>query len=202
MPSKKISQLNNVTTPAPTDILPIVQGTTTYKVTVEDAVNSLVSINTDLSVDPTKLTDRDTIKTYVDSIIPSQSGNNGKYLTTNGTIASWGNVQLPYKSYVAIISYSGSGISETILQNDFTGVTFTWSNPTTNVLRVTPSVGTTFTSNKTVVFVNSYANDYLVTPIRSGGPSAGVVNLTHTKWDGTTNSLSFDSFFIEIRVYP
>lgn len=201
MPSKKISQLNNVTTPAPTDILPIVQGTTTYKVTVEDAVNSLVSINTDLSVDPTKLTDRDTIKTYVDSIIPSQSGNNGKYLTTNGTIASWGNVQLPYKSYVAIISYSLSGFTETILQNDFTGVTYTWSKPTTNVLRVTPSIGTTF-SNKTVVFVNSYANDYLVTPTRSVVSSAGVVSLTHTKWDGTTNSLSFASFFIEIRVYP
>jgi hypothetical protein len=107
-----------------------------------------------------------------------------------------------YSSYVAIVSFQLSGFTETILQNDFTSVTFTWSNPTTNVLRVTPSVGTTFTLDKTVVFVNSYDNDYLVTPTRTGGSSSGVVNLTHKKWDGTTNSLSYGTFFIEIRVYP
>jgi hypothetical protein len=161
--------------------LPIVQGTTTFKVTVEDAVNSLVVTNTDLSIDPNKLADRATIKSYVDSIVPSG---------------------IPYSSYVAIVSFQLSGLTETILQNDFTGVTFTWSNPTTNVLRVTPSVGTTFALDKTVVFVNSYDNDYLVTPTRTGSPSTGVVNLTHKKWDGTTNSLSYAAFFIEIRVYP
>ena len=109
---------------------------------------------------------------------------------------------IPYSSYVAIVAYQLSGFTETILQNDFTSVTFTWSNPTDNVLRVTPSVGTTFPPNKTVIFVNSYDNDYLVTPTRTDLPSPGVVNLTHKKWDGTTNSLSFGTFFIEIRVYP
>ena len=29
------------------------------------------------------------IKAYVDGIIPSQSGNSGKFLTTNGTAVSW-----------------------------------------------------------------------------------------------------------------
>lgn len=109
---------------------------------------------------------------------------------------------LPYQSYVAIVDFGISGFTETILQNDFTGVTYTWSNPTTNVLRITPSDGTAFTLDKTVVFVNSYDNTYLVTPTRTGSPIAGVVNLTHTKYDGTTNTLSYGQFYIEIRVYP
>lgn len=29
------------------------------------------------------------VKTYVDNIIPSQSGNSGKFLTTNGSTMSW-----------------------------------------------------------------------------------------------------------------
>lgn len=181
MPSKKISQLINVSTPAPTDVFPIVQGSITYKVTVEDAVNSLVDTNPDLSVEPNKLADRATIKSYFDSVLPSI---------------------IPYSSYVAIVSFQSSGFTETILQNDFTGITYTWSNPISNVLRITPSDGSTFTFNKTVVFVNSYDNDYLVTPERAGSPTAGVVNLTHKKWDGTTGGLSFGTFYIEIRVYP
>lgn len=181
MPSKKISQLVSVPVNAPTDVFPIVQGLTTYKTTIEDAVNSLVDLDTDLSTSPNKLTDRATIKSYVDSVVPSG---------------------ISYSSYVAIMSFQISGFTETILQNDFTGVTYTWSNPSTNVLRITPSVGTTFALNKTVVFVNSYDNDYLVTPTRTGGPTAGVVNLTHVKWDGTTNTMSYGTFFIEIRVYP
>jgi len=108
----------------------------------------------------------------------------------------------PYESYVAIITFASGGFTELLLQNDFTGITYTWSNPTTNVLRITPSDGATFTFNKTVVFVNSYANEYLVTPGRTGSPTAGVINLTHTKHDGTTNTLSYGQFYIEIRVYP
>ena len=39
------------------------------------------------------------IKTYVDnsSGLPSQTGNNGKFLTTNGTTASWGAISIPSK---------------------------------------------------------------------------------------------------------
>lgn len=132
--------------------------------------------------------------------VPVVQGGETKKTTTQD-IASLS--AIPYSSYVAIVSYqSTSVITETILQNDFTGVTYTWSNPTSNVLTVTPSVGTTFTPNKTVVFVNSYDNEYLVTPTRTGGPTASVVNLTHVKWDGTTGGLDFGTFFIEIRVYP
>lgn len=130
-----------------------------------------------------------------------QSGSTVK--TTVQDIADLaGGGSAPYQSYVAIVNFSISGFTETLLQNDFTGVTYTWSNPSTNVFRITPSVGTTFTFNKTVVFVNSYDNTYLVTPTRTGSPTAGVVNLTNTKYDGTTNTISYSQFYIEIRVYP
>ena len=49
-------------------------------------------------------------KGYVDSVIsgvsslPSQSGNNGKYLTTNGTTASWGTLDL--SNYVQFTDYA------------------------------------------------------------------------------------------------
>ena len=36
------------------------------------------------------------IATDGSDLLPSQSGNNGKFLTTNGTTASWGNVTIPF----------------------------------------------------------------------------------------------------------
>lgn len=120
----------------------------------------------------------------------------------SGTLALTSDIGGGYKSYVAIVDFSGSGFTQSILKNDFSGITFTWSNPSTSVLRITPSTAVTFTNDKTVAFVNSYENEYFVTPKRANNPALDYINLSHTKYDGTTNTMVYGKFYIEIRVYP
>jgi hypothetical protein len=131
-------------------------------------------------------------------------------LSVNGNTAdAAGNVTistgLPYSSYVAIVAFTGGTPSETIVKNDFTGVTFSYSltNPSTGnyILTVTPSVGTTFTINKTVAFTNSYNSESIVSASRVGSPSSGTVRFNFKKLDGIS-SFSNGDMFIEIRVYP
>lgn len=119
----------------------------------------------------------------------------------SGTLALTSDIVATYKSYVAIVSYDGSLFTQVVLKNDFGSTVFTWSSPSISVFRITPSA-TSFTVNKTVAFVNSYENNYLVTPKRAFNPSLDYVNLTHIKYDGTSNTMVAGNFFIEIRVYP
>ena len=122
--------------------------------------------------------------------------------TTAQDIADLANYNPPYQSYVGTVFFGSLGFDQTILQNDFTGVTLTWSNPSTNQLRGTFSTAPTVINNKYVVFVNSYMEQYLVTPSVGGSTPTRWVDLVFTKHDGTTNTLPYGSFFIEIRVYP
>lgn len=60
----------------------------------ESSTDTLTLTSTDSSVTITGDSTTDTIdfSVDVDDILPSQGGNSGKFLTTNGTIASWGAV--------------------------------------------------------------------------------------------------------------
>jgi hypothetical protein len=205
MPSKKISQLNNVPTPAPTDVLPIVQGNITYKVTVEDAVNSLVVLNTDLSTDSDKLTDRATIKAYVDAIIPSQTGNPDKYLTTNGTTVSWDD-PIGYKVYTAIITQSGTAAPvPTVLKNTL-GATINWSRASAG--RFDGDATGIFTNNKTIIFINnndnSFAADTSNYTIKAFRLNINRVNIykSYSELPSTQTYSDDININIEIRVYP
>lgn len=48
-------------------------------------------------------------KTYADAIIPSQTGNSGKYLTTNGSAVSWGTVSASPGGSDTQIQFNSSG---------------------------------------------------------------------------------------------
>jgi hypothetical protein len=68
-------------------------------------------------------------RTYTIDALPSQTGNSGKYLTTDGTIASWSN--LAYSVTSVSTTYSESATSGTkIIKADTTGGAFTISLPT------------------------------------------------------------------------
>jgi len=205
MPSKKISQLNNVITPASTDVLPIVQGTTTYKVTIEDAVNSLVNTNTDLSIDSDKLTDRATIKSYVDAIVPSQTGNSGKYLTTNGTTTSWDD-PIGYKVYTAIITQAGTAAPVVTVLKNTLGATINWSRA--NAGRFDGDATGLFTNNKTIIFINNNDNTFAADTsnytIRAFRLNINKINIykSYSELPSTQNYIDNININIEIRVYP
>lgn len=57
---------------------------------------------------PTASTDAST-KGYVDGIIPSQTGNSGKFLTTNGSAVSWGTVSASPGGSNTQVQYNASG---------------------------------------------------------------------------------------------
>ena len=74
---------------------------TTWKVSSSASASSLAYRGTDgvLAVGTPTSNEHAATKAYVDAVIPSQSGNSGKYLTTNGTTVSWATVNaLPSQS--------------------------------------------------------------------------------------------------------
>jgi hypothetical protein len=125
MADKKISQLTAATTPlAGTETLPIVQGGQTVKVSAQSIAN----------LAPAEL--------------PSQASQSGKYLTTDGSTASWGTVTggQNYKTIALVFSLSGGTPSVTTLYND-TGATLFYGI-SSNKLNISASLSV-FTTNKT-----------------------------------------------------
>jgi hypothetical protein len=134
-----------------------VSGATASTVPYFDTNKKLVSS----AVTPTILAFLDatsSIQTQINSLqsqitanaLPSQTGNSGKYLTTNGTATSWGNVS------------SGSGT--------VTSVTFTGDG---TVLSSTPSSAVTTSGTLTAALKTQTANTVL-----AGPTSGGAVNPT------------------------
>jgi hypothetical protein len=110
-----------------TGYLPITGGTLTGSLTMGSGTNVL------LSQAPTNSLHAAT-KGYVDSIaatlssLPAQAGNSGKYLTTNGTTASWASFSGTYP-----ISISGSAASATTAQSATTASSATTAGTATNL---------------------------------------------------------------------
>ncbi len=112
-------------------------------------------------------------------------------------------VGLPYKVYVALLNQTGtSDPVATILENTFSGVTFTWTRDSAGVYRVTCN-GTPFTTDKTTVFL---------TPININFPdcfliSVDVINTNHilplytVDLSGAGGDDLLVNTAIEIRVY-
>ena len=108
---------------------------------------------------------------------------------------------LPYKVYVAKVSYSGS-FTISIKQNTLGG-TVTWSDPAiTSYYKLATSA--LFTSGKTVVMSAITQNGgvpYFV--LDSGLSGTSDIYLQFIKFDGTVSSTPFfDNLVLEIRVYP
>ena len=92
MPNTKISNLTSAGTLTGSEVAPIVQSGTTVKATAQNIANLA---------------------------IPSQTGNSGKYLTTNGSTTSWATVGgVPYTSYVAELAWAGVSVAETVYYNN------------------------------------------------------------------------------------
>jgi hypothetical protein len=77
--------------------------------------------------------------------LPSQSGNNGKYLTTNGSAASWGTLDLSL--YLTL-----SGASTTYLTQSSASTTYaTKASPTLTTPNIGAATGTSLTTTGNVV---------------------------------------------------
>jgi len=144
--------------------------------------------------------------TGVDSL-PSQTGNSGKFLTTNGSAASWGAVPA---SAVAQVKYSQQGSyagGTTILPSDnsipqntegdqYLSLSITPTNAA-NILVIQVSLLVLATTPATLaLFVDSTANALAATaddPADGGttAPNQRVMTLTHHVVAGGTSALTF-----------
>lgn len=117
----------------------------------------------------------------------------------NNTIQALKDDFIPYKSFSAW--YALSGLVITTFQNDFTGTTFTFTNPSNGVLNIVPS-NPIFDTDKTIVIsgtLNASSNQYFV---NGRGLDVDIAIITLTKYDNSLSSTpNFSELFIEIRVY-
>lgn len=134
MPNTKISNLTSAGTLSGSEVAPIVQSGSTVKATAQNIANLA---------------------------IPTQTGQNGKYLTTNGINTSWGTVTAGqnYKTIALLFSLSGGSVTATSLYND-TGATLFYSISSNNLI-ISSGASPVFTTNKTFA---SCGNLLLTTP--------------------------------------
>jgi hypothetical protein len=112
---------------------------------------------------------------------------------------------LPYKVLTALLTFQYNGtdnvLSLNILKNDFIGVTFTGSEITNGVLRITAS-GSAFTNSKTFIqpsFIDGGSVPYFVNAFNN---NTTIVTIDIYKYDGTmTGTPYFTNMPLEIRVY-
>ena len=80
-----------------------------YAATITTALGTKVPKTTTLTINGTSY-DLSANRTWTIDALPSQSGNNGKFLTTNGTAASW--AALP--SALSILNRAGSSVTVSV----------------------------------------------------------------------------------------
>ena len=103
--------------------------------TYEEADNNFTNLNTDKLEKSSNLSDVASSTSAFNNIAPSQSGNSGKYLTTNGTNTSWGTVTIPTVNDATLtLATSGTGLSgsASFTSNDADNATFTVTSNATN----------------------------------------------------------------------
>lgn len=134
-----------------------------------------------------------TAKNFTDLELPSQTGNSGEYLTTNGTTASWGNPASVVTLYTASISsgatvYTNSGLaSNGSTESDVTSVFV--SNTAVKNLRVRV-VGNAGASLTVTVRKNSQDTALAATAAGGGTGADSTDTITYEGAGGTDDSFS------------
>lgn len=122
MPNTKISNLTSAGTLTGSEVAPIVQSGNTVKATAQNIANLA---------------------------IPSQTGQNGKFLTTNGSAISWATAGAGFTFASWNFSWGGGGLFANNLLVNNTGISMALSVISNSITVSAPSA--VFTSNKTFV---------------------------------------------------
>lgn len=173
---------------------------------IDNITNDTVLSSNSVSKLPTEFAVRRYVQNYVASnVLPSQAGQSGKYLTTNGTTASWGalavttpggaSTQVQYNNagtFGGLDSFTvfanpdrvGIGVPVPTARLDIQG---SGSTSATNALRIRNSAGTDLFAVR-----NDGKANYTGASITSSTTNdaiLGITGFTHTANTGTTNEL-------------
>lgn len=125
------------------------------------------------------------------AVVPSQTGNSGKYLTTDGTTSSWGTISAGGYTQLASGSLTGSSVSLTSISQAYKKLVLVMNN-------------VSITGNDQIVFrVNNYStSDYVYSGTQNStagqGSGFSVVKLT---WSNVDNTSANANFVIELEDY-
>jgi hypothetical protein len=119
------------------------------------------------------------------------------------TAASNGGGGAAYKVYSALVSKSGSTFTVNQLQNDFTGITFAFTNPLNGVILITASAST-FTTSKTVytpITLDGGSIVYGAMDARLGNTTTLYINLIKCSDNSQSATPNFTNQLFEFKVY-
>jgi len=146
----------------------------------------------------------------INALLPTQSGQSGKYLTTNGTNTSWATVSGGPLIYAARFSYISSAIGPivpTVLYNT-TGFTPSFATPGGGVIRVTYGANNPLTTDKTFAFCQNIritATPALAILGRVNIPTTAIVDFHFFNSAGAAFSFGIDggeATYLQIQIYP
>jgi hypothetical protein len=129
-------------------------------------------------------TGQTTASAAFDALAPSQTGNTGKYLTTNGTTTSWGTVSGGSGTVTSVAATAGTGIS-------ITGSPITTSG-TLNITNTAPDQVVALTGAGTTTVTGTYPNFTITSTDSKAGDVVGPASATDNaiaRFDTTTGKL-------------
>ena len=136
-------------------------------------------------------TGQTTASAAFDALAPSQTGNTGKYLTTNGTTTSWATVSGGSGTVTSVAATAGTGIS-------ITGSPITTSG-TLNITNTAPDQVVALTGAGTTTVTGTYPNFTITSTDSKVGDVVGPASATDNaiaRFDSTTGKLIQNSVVI------
>ena len=157
-------------------------------------------------------TGQTTASAAFDALAPSQSGNTGKYLTTNGTTTSWGTVTSGSGTVTSVAATAGTGISitgspittsgtlnitntapdQTVAIASGTGISATGTYPNFTVTNTAPDQVVALTGAGTTTISGTYPNFTITSADSKVGDVVGPASATDNaiaRYDTTTGKL-------------
>jgi hypothetical protein len=200
MADKKISQLTAATIPlAGTEPVPLVQSGNTVKATAQNIAN--LAIPSQASQSGKFLTTNGTAASWgAVSQVPSQTGQGGKFLTTNGTTASWAAVSSAWQIGFVVVGCIGGTASVFQFQNAY-GITYTASINGGNIWLTPSDVNYTL---KAVVCSNTNTDTFSATlfPIALSFDGSQIAKIAVRNTNGAASDMSTtDITFFYVQLY-
>ena len=185
MPNTKISNLTSAGTLTGSEVAPIVQSGSTVKATAQNIANLA---------------------------LPSQTGNANKYLTTDGTTASWGTVSAGFSTALISFEFTSPGVLAYTVQYNNTGSTFVLSvsSAVSGNLQITSSLS--IINSKTFITMNAFRDAFNFPTFTTAFLCQASVNnptqidIQLSNGDGAnfnlTTSVTQNPAYIQIVFYP
>lgn len=239
MPNTKISNLTTAAALTGSEVAPIVQSSSTVKVTTQNIANLalpsqtgnankyLQTNGTTASWDAVDISTADISGTLpianggtgqtsaanaINALLPSQTGNNGKYLTTDGTSSSWATVSGGNPTVLISAEFTSPGNLSYVVQYNNTGSTITLVilSASSGVLAINSTLG--IINSKTFISMNPFRDSFAFPTFTTAFLCQASVNSTTqsiiqlSNGDGAnfnlTNAVTQNPFYFQIIFYP